>query len=935
MDNLLDLLSKDPGFRVFHLDGQSALIEDYLDLRPEKRNIITAFVAEGRLKIGPWYVQPDCFIVSGEAIMRNLLKGTSHAKEFGEFTKVGWLPDSFGHCAQMPQVLRNFEIDSFVFSRGLGDQLEGNPIEFFWESPHGDRVLAIHQRGGYYGNGNLAYPFFWGDISRVEPNYALAVEKLLSLAQSNSDKICSGVLAVWNGSDHTSPEHTLPETLRYAVEHLPKYRILHGSVEEYLELVRERMQDPKICRGELRDSRFEAILSSVLSSRVHIKQKNYVLERALERETEPLLVLAWLLSGDYPRYAVNDAWTSLLKNHFHDAICGCSIDQAHYEMDFEFAKTEQTIRQITHDALFLLADTLVKNSGFYKPFDHIPIMYVNGLVQRFSTVVPVTIDVPVPAKHYVLNTGDTTQVPVQITCIEEKQDNWIPYESACRHIKNEIHWWQEYLRFIENRVIVDFRIERKNEKPCLYLLCGDMVMEPPGILDNIISRLGLFDDSDIFSIEARFYEITLLAPVTLPAFGYTVTVLTASQSLISSPQPPESVRVKEWCMENRFLQVEIDSDGSVSMLHKESGIRYRNVHRFQDQADRGDTYDFCPISTENEIDTVLNPVDTAVEVLETGPVRGSVRIVQTFAVPSSLHGENRDIRSTEHTALVIRTVLRLGWELSYIECETEIDNRARDHRLRVYADAGIKTDELWSDGPFEVRKRPVKVPVKPDWKAPPPSVFPHDRWIALSDGNKGLALLSEGLREHAPVCGMGSTGIALTLIRSVGWLSRQDLFTRPGHGGPPIPTPDAQCQGLYRFRYGFYPFCGTVEDNRYAIVQTARQFDATVCTRQIAELPNIYPVQRSFLELAPSWLQMTALKQSENGKYICLRFFHPGSGTDLPADARLCGRLSIRSVWKARADETPVQKLCGDMEALDLSFSVEAAEIVTLLIEPG
>ena len=93
VDDLLDLLERDPRFVCFTLDGQTVILEDYLAVRPEREKEIRRFVGEGRLIIGPWYILPDEFLVSGEATVRNLLIGTHMAKEFGGQTNaiVQWI----------------------------------------------------------------------------------------------------------------------------------------------------------------------------------------------------------------------------------------------------------------------------------------------------------------------------------------------------------------------------------------------------------------------------------------------------------------------------------------------------------------------------------------------------------------------------------------------------------------------------------------------------------------------------------------------------------------------------------------------------------------------------------------------------------------------------------------------------------------------------
>jgi len=111
---VLDALENDAAYEHFVLDGQSILLTDHLAVQPEDTERIRALVQAGKLAVGPWYVLPDLFLVSGEATVRNLLLGYQDTGAFGSTQKIGYLPDSFGHIAQLPQILRQAGIDSFI-----------------------------------------------------------------------------------------------------------------------------------------------------------------------------------------------------------------------------------------------------------------------------------------------------------------------------------------------------------------------------------------------------------------------------------------------------------------------------------------------------------------------------------------------------------------------------------------------------------------------------------------------------------------------------------------------------------------------------------------------------------------------------------------------------------------------------------------------------
>src|SRR6476646_2624652 len=105
LDTLLPMLESDLSYTRFMLDGQTAVLDDYLEVRPEARGALTRLAATDRLSIGPWMVLMDEFMVSGETMVRDIQLGITRGSEFGGVMEVGYLPDMFGHVAQMPQIL--------------------------------------------------------------------------------------------------------------------------------------------------------------------------------------------------------------------------------------------------------------------------------------------------------------------------------------------------------------------------------------------------------------------------------------------------------------------------------------------------------------------------------------------------------------------------------------------------------------------------------------------------------------------------------------------------------------------------------------------------------------------------------------------------------------------------------------------------------------
>ena len=140
LDAFLPMLDADPSYSHFLLDGQMAVVDDYLEVRPEAAPVTAAPRREGRLAMGPWYTLPDEFLVSGETVIRNLQAGIARATEFGGAMDVGYLPDMFGHISQMPQIFRLFGFEHAVVWRGVPNAVDRTA--FLWSSPDGSTVRA-------------------------------------------------------------------------------------------------------------------------------------------------------------------------------------------------------------------------------------------------------------------------------------------------------------------------------------------------------------------------------------------------------------------------------------------------------------------------------------------------------------------------------------------------------------------------------------------------------------------------------------------------------------------------------------------------------------------------------------------------------------------------------------------------------------------------
>jgi alpha-mannosidase len=340
VDKVLDMLEADRRF-VFTLDGQLQTVDDYLEVRPEAAPRIRALVEEGRLAVGPWQTLVDEFLVSGEAIVRNLERGLARGDRLGGAMRIGYLPDMFGHVAQMPQILRLAGIEQAVVWRGVPEAIDRH--SFLWRGMDGSEVRAEYLPKGY---GNASHLF--ADPERLADE--------LDALRSELEPFFDGdpLLAMY-GNDHTQPDpgvvdlvETLSQQVPIELKTLPGY--FAGS---------DSARGLQRWEGELRSGARANLLMGVTSARIDLKAACARAERLLERYAEPLQALH---GAAWPERLLELAWDRVLENSAHDSICGCSTDEVSAQVLVRYAEAEQIARGLAEDAVANVARSVERGS---------------------------------------------------------------------------------------------------------------------------------------------------------------------------------------------------------------------------------------------------------------------------------------------------------------------------------------------------------------------------------------------------------------------------------------------------------------------------------------------------------------------------------------------------------------------------------------------
>lgn len=325
MDHLLQIYQDYPDY-VFHLDAQTICLEDYLDIRPQRRAVLEQLVRTKKLLIGPWYVQNDFFLTSGEATVRNLLTGRRIANAFGHCEAIGYVPDQFGLIGQLPQILRGFGIDTCIFARGYDTRgAETPPVpqpnEFLWAAPDGSEVLGVFLSAWY------------NNAQRFSADPAKALKYLRQAGADIGSRSLTPNLLMMNGVDHLEAQEDLLPILDALNRRLPAGETVRQStMTDFLAAVRAFLQEHPVplrrLTGEMRHGGLNNLLQGTLSGWTPIKRRNVEAQALLELQAEPESVMLSAFTGvpadlDYPRYL----WKKLIENHPHDTICACSHDR--------------------------------------------------------------------------------------------------------------------------------------------------------------------------------------------------------------------------------------------------------------------------------------------------------------------------------------------------------------------------------------------------------------------------------------------------------------------------------------------------------------------------------------------------------------------------------------------------------------------------------
>ena len=913
MDNIINLLETKPEYKYFCVDGGTIVIEDYLTIRPKNRQRIIDLIKAKRMFVVNWYTLPETNTVAPESLVRNLLWGHRMANELGGGMKSGYTATSYGQPSQLPQLYRGFGITDAIFYRGTNKHVltplfswvgaDGSTIDtlrtfdevtrtnwFFYV--HGPAVLGKGQKDLTYTYNRSQIPVHMADKQSYEKAFTLlhedfdyihdttvqkqALDNLMNQAEPYA--IGEHILAL-NMEDNDEPYKYLPELIADMNKIYPDVKIEQCSLDDYMKEIKAVKGYKKaVHHGELRYTtmeynNFNALLGATHSSRIKIKLLNDECENNLLNIAEPLASYAEAFGKEYPRTNLDRAWEYLLKCHAHDSICGAAVDRAHDDMLYNFSLAKTVAEEVANRSCVALYGQIDTAKNFLST-DHTLTVF-NTLPFARKEVIEVVIDTPKGGGQAVdIGVGGASSVGDFYDIVDEK-GNKVPYVELSR--------------------------------------------------DDI--SIGVEREMDTKAIKFNADRKRILVEVTVPQNGYKTYALRFREpNIVYDPQivPSRKLIARDnGVMENEFVKVTINSDGTFDLTDKTTGRVMPKQLYFTDDGEVGSAH----ISVKPKRNATYTSLGNAatVTMTESNELRGTYKIDITLNLPAEATIDGND-RSRGFKQLAISTTLTLEKGAKFVRIHTQLDNEIRDHKLVVNFPSCVSQAD-WADceSAWDVAHRTINHRDTKDNFDKFLPFQPMQNFVDVSDGKIGFAVLTKGLREYEVDDDTDRT-VKITLIRTQraymtanGKMTYEELDKYTGQ----------HSFGKMSYDICLYPHQGNFEQARvwneaYAAKVPLKAIQGVAIDGQLPDCASFFTFSQEGKVLT------SALKQSEDKTGLTLRVYNTTNET-LPLSVTTI--LPVKEVLRTHLDETHEEKTNFDGKTWSLDLGAKKIETFILKLK--
>jgi alpha-mannosidase len=830
VDRVLDLAEADQGF-AFTFDGQTAAVEDYLEVRPEAEARLRRLTERGQLALGPWRILNDEFLVSGETIVRNLESGWRRAQALGGAMPVGYLPDQFGHVAQLPQVLRRAGLADAVLWRGVPAAIDRHA--FLWEAPDRSTVRAEYLPAGYVN----AVPLL--ALPERLAERLPAFDELMRPFYGDDD-----LLGMY-GSDHSEPLPELVAVVDQLNASQDRYRLRIETLAAYVAGQAGAADGDRLprWRGELRAGARANLLMGVVSARVEVKAACTRAERVLERYAEPLQAL-W--GRSWPAPFLELAWGKVIESSGHDSVTGCGADAVAAQVLVRLGEAEQLGGALRDRAAAEVARAVPAGTA----------VVLNPTPQPRGGLVELDLAVPAAWGAVALELPDGRRVPTQES---GRGDSVLLAERLPANLVPAMLWRRMHGRELLGAVVNGHRIQPGAPGlPRLTITVGDHPDPPELDVDRL--RREVTEAMDAAPERTWWFQVEaaprrrLLADVPVPPLGWTT-----ARPLEATAAPDGPVGASGHRLENGLVTVEAGEDGTLRIAA--AGQQLSGVGRLVDGGDAGDLYNYAPPSAGDEL--VDQPTEVERRLLEAGPLRARLEVARLYQWPVGLGPGDRS-RASQRLPAATTTVVELRAGEPFVRLSITVENRCRYHRLRLHVPLPERADRSAAEGQFAVVERGREA--EGGHGEVPLPTFPARGFVAAG----GVALLLDQVSEYELLDGE----LAVTILRAVGQISRNANPWRIEPAGPELPTPGAQCLGRRELSLAVMPHTGPWHQAGVLAAMERYQHDL-VAAPGSADGPGAGNGEASGLEVSGEGVVLSCLRRRDDWFELRLVCEHP------------------------------------------------------------
>lgn len=814
LDTTLDVLESDPEYHSFTMDGHSIMIEDYLEMRPERKEQVERLVREGRLIIGPYYTLPEEFSISHEAIVRNLMFGSKMIDKYGgKHGTVAYTPSSWGQTGQLPQIFKDFGLTHMMFYRGISH--DEAPAEYIWEAPDGTQVLAsrfaLYCRYNWYyqvhrsvsRNRVWSKDYKWGEFDEVPfrradgyvgagVNYDLKMpvanydktnikKAIIGMLEEEKGHFTTPVFLGMNGHDISVAFPRESEVIKDAKELFKgEIEIEHTDLETFWKDAEKYLDKDKmtVLKGErrsyLKQGKWTYLFPGTTSARTYLKRADFDAYTALTYIAEPLNALAGNDSKNY----LERGWKYLLSCHTHDANGGCAPDEVCKDMEYRYRKTSDIADIVADDAMIEIAKNLSPDG---QEKTAVQIIVYNPLPFERDVIVPIDIDVP---------------------------------------------------DFFGNGIEID-GVEMQSitsEKSSVFV---DNIWEVPTILNSVNHRF-----------YAKFRNV--------PALGYRAYEVKSAKNAAIRHSGIALGNV----LENSKIKATVNGNGTIDVLYKPTGKEYFGLNFLTSQGEVGNAWKHVAPEFDKKFMSI--GANAKVYTTESGDLTGSVVAEFDFEVPESCEKNPSEI----YTKIPVKITYTLDADADYIKVNLELDNTAKDHWLRANFPTGIKTDFSICDSHFDLVKHDIKIPDSTGWVEQAFGMQPLRSFASVTDGENGFSVMPKGLYEYEI---LDNSVMALTILRAcrIKQAVSEEKMTILDDKG-------VQCPGKQVFDYAMHFDAADYT----TLPNKAAEIFAGVKCAAAGRGKGTLPRESSLFSIDNKNLHVTAVKRAEDGNGVIVRYYN-------------------------------------------------------------